>query len=71
MPATFDPTKNQWTKAAAIASLTDNSGGTADDTVQAIGASYSQAEVRNNLADLTAKVNAILTALRSAGIMAS
>lgn len=55
----------------AIASLTDSSGGTANDTVEAIGATYSQSEVRNNFADVTAKVNAILAALRNHGVIAS
>jgi predicted RecA/RadA family phage recombinase len=55
----------------AIASLTDNSGGTADDTIAAIGGTYSQTEVRNAVADLAAKVNAILAALRAQGIIAS
>lgn len=65
----FDTTKNQYAPAAAITSLTDSSGGTANDTVQAIGGVFSQAEIANNFADLTAKVNAILAALRSAGII--
>lgn len=55
---------------AAIVSLTDSSGGTANDTVQAIGGTYSQSEVANNFADVTAKINAILVALRAAGIVA-
>ena len=59
-----DPADNTWARSAAIASLTDNSGGTASDTIPAISAAYSQAEVRNSLASLTAKVNAILAALR-------
>jgi hypothetical protein len=67
----YDPTKNAWATSAAIASLTDSSGGTADNTIAAIGATYSQAEVRDGLADLAAKVNAILAALRAAGIVAS
>lgn len=57
------------TQASAIANLTDSSGGTANDTVQAVGGSYSQAEVANNFADLSAKINAILNAIRGAGII--
>lgn len=50
------------------AALTDNSGGSANDTVQAIGGSYTQAEVANNFADVVAKINALradVTALRN------
>jgi hypothetical protein len=39
------------------AGLTDSSGGTANTTVQAIGGSYTQAEVANNFADVTAAIN--------------
>lgn len=45
-------------KAAAV--LTDNSGGTAADTIAAIGGTYSQTEVANAIASLAAKVNALL-----------
>lgn len=37
--------------------LTDSSGGTANTTVQAIGGSYTQAEVANDIADLAAAIN--------------
>lgn len=50
------------------AALTDNSGGTANDTIQDLGATYTEAEVANNFADVTAKVNALradVTALRT------
>ena len=50
--------------AAAIADLADNSGGTASDTVP-----VSDAGSRDAVASLTAKVNAILSALRAAGII--
>ena len=43
--------------------LTDSSGGTAADTIAAIGATYNQAEVRNAVASLAAKFNAILQQL--------
>jgi hypothetical protein len=69
-PVPHDPADNTYARAAAIASLTDNSGGTANNTLEAIGAVYSQTEVRNNFADLAAKVNAILQALRDAEIIA-
>jgi hypothetical protein len=46
-----------------VSTLTDNSGGTASDTIGIIGATYSQPEVRNAIASLSAKINAILNAL--------
>ncbi len=68
---TFDASKNRWAASAAIADLGGSSGGTADGSMQAISATYTQAEVANNFAELQAKVNAILAALRAAGIIAS
>lgn len=53
---------------SAIVSLTDNSGGTAADTIAAIGGTYSQTEVRNAIASLAAKINAINTALQAAQV---
>lgn len=49
--------------AGDVTDLTDNSGGTAADTIAAIGATYDQDEVRNAIASLAAKINAIITAL--------
>ena len=43
-----------------VTDLTDNSGGTAADTIAAIGATYDQDEVRNAVASLAAKINEIL-----------
>jgi hypothetical protein len=40
--------------------LTDNSTGTASDTIAAIGATYNQDQVRNAVASLAAKVNLLL-----------
>lgn len=40
--------------------LTDNSGGTAADTIAAIGAAYNQGEVRNAIASLAAKINNLI-----------
>ena len=51
--------------AASIADLTDNSGGTASDVVP-----VSDAGSRDAVASLTAKVNAVLAALRAANIIA-
>lgn len=55
-------------KSAAITPLTDNGGGTADDTLAALTGSYVQATMQNNQADMTAKINAIIAALKAAGI---
>lgn len=51
---------------AAIASLTDSTTGTAGDTLNDTTAS-----VKDDIASLAAKVNAILAALRAHGIVAS
>lgn len=40
-----------------LTSLTDNSGGTANTTLQDIGSSFTEAEVANNFADLAAWLN--------------
>ena len=86
------PTFSKWgiqgeVQAAVVAALTDSSGGTANDTVQALTdpadtpASADALrddlvanlipQLRNNYADLAAKTNAILTALKNAKLMAS
>lgn len=44
---------------ADLVDLTDNSGGTAADTIAAIGATYDQAEVRNAVASMAAKINSL------------
>lgn len=43
-----------------IVELVDNSGGTADGTIAAISATYVQAEVRDAIADIAAKVNSLI-----------
>lgn len=43
------------------AALTDSTTGTADGTVADVGASFSQSTLNNNFADLTAKVNYLLS----------
>lgn len=55
--------------AAGQVALTDSSGGTASDTIAAIGATYTQAEVRNAVASLAAKVNTLRTALVNLGLI--
>lgn len=59
------------TQNSAITDLTDNSGGTAADTIAAIGAAYDQDEVRNAIASLAAKVNELNAALQAAQITES
>jgi hypothetical protein len=72
------------TQASAIVALTDNSAGTANDTIQALPDptdTPATADIlrddlvavfipalRNNIADLTAKINTIITALQGVGI---
>jgi len=46
-----------------VTSLTDNSGGSASDTIAAIGGTYSQTEVQNAVASLAAKINAVISAM--------
>jgi len=53
-----------------IGALTDNSGGTAGATIAAIGATYSQTEVRNAVASLAAKINLLEQALEDAQVTA-
>ena len=53
----------------AVASLTDSSGGTASDTIAVIGGTYDQAEVRNAVASLAAKIEALQVLLRDAGLL--
>lgn len=55
---------------AAITSLTDNTGGTATDTLADTPGAYSEAYVADSLASLAAKVNAILAALKREDMIA-
>lgn len=52
-----------------VASLTDNSGGAASDTIADVPAAYTEATLANQIASLAAKINAILAALREARII--
>lgn len=59
---------------AAVASLTDSTGGTADGTLAAVPSDTlvnNAAAANNNFADVNAKLDAILSALRSAGLIAT
>jgi hypothetical protein len=57
----FDATR---ASLANLVALTDSSGGTASDTIAAIGGTYSQAEVRNAVASLAAKINALAARIK-------
>ncbi len=79
--------RNNGTQASAVPDLTDNSAGTADDTIQALtdpadAPASADAlrddlvanlipELRNNIADLTAKVNDLIAAVRGGGLVSS
>jgi len=67
IPGTFFKKANSFD--GPIAQLTDNSGGTASDTIAAIGSTYNQNEVRNAVASLAAKVNYILGVLKEKGLV--
>ena len=71
--ATLDSSGNvdaaQFVTATAITDLTMTVG-TADGTVADVGSSFSQTTLNNNLRDIGEKVNAILAALRAAGVVA-
>ena len=55
---------------AAIASLTDSTGGTPDGTLDAISGSGADAGINKNFAELHAKLDAVLVALRAYGVIA-
>lgn len=59
-----------------LTALTDSSGGTANTTIQAIGGSYTQAEVANDFADVALAINlnrsnAVAMALEAVGTIAA
>jgi hypothetical protein len=56
-------------QAATVTALT-NANGTGDNTIADVGSSFSQTTLNNNFRDLSDKVNAIITALKNAGLMA-
>ncbi len=67
----YDASANKWATSAAVTSLTDSSGGTPSDTIADVPAAYNEANNANAVASLAGKVNAILAALRAAGLIAS
>lgn len=58
-------------KSAAIAALTDSSGGTAGDTLPAIGGTYDQGDVADSIATLAAQIESLRAALEAAGLIES
>lgn len=56
---------------SAIASLTDSTGGSTDGTLAAISGSGADSDINNNFAELNSKVDAILSALRTHGLIAT
>jgi len=65
----WDSADNTAARSAAIVSLTDSSGGTAGNTIVDVPAAYTEGTLANQIASLTAKVNAILVAMREAEII--
>lgn len=60
LAADYDQTQ-QVVSAADATTLTDNSGGSASDTIAVIGVAYSQAEVANAIASIVDEVNKLKT----------
>lgn len=56
--------------ATAPTALTDNSGGTADQTISAAGATYNQAGTNNTRADIAERINTFRSGQVTAGRMA-
>jgi hypothetical protein len=52
-----------------VTALTDNSGGTASDTLPAITGSYVEATIETTVASLAAKINELISVLTDAGLM--
>jgi hypothetical protein len=69
MPPTWDEDDLMWTPGAAIPNLTD-AFGTADGTVADATAAFVQGIINDNFQEMTTKINAILTALRAANLIA-
>ena len=66
-PAATTSTAGVVKKAASVPNLTDNSGGTSDGNT--IAAVTDNTTAANAVATLAAKINALQTALRNAGIL--
>jgi hypothetical protein len=59
------------TQAPRLNPLTDSTGGIVSDVLPNVGTSFSQATLNNNFASLSAKVDALITALKRHGLMSS
>jgi hypothetical protein len=57
------------TQAIAIAPLADGTTGIASNMVADVGPTHSQTQLDNNFAALTAKVNALIAALKRYGLL--
>lgn len=53
------------TAVQALVALTDSSGGTPSNTIVDVPGTYTEATLANQLASLTAKVNAIIAAIKT------
>lgn len=51
--------------ATNITVLTDNSGGTASDTIADVPGSYTEATLANQIASMTAKINALIAVVNA------
>lgn len=61
----IDTNTSAKTQITALVALTDNSGGTPSDTIADVPGTYTEATLANQIASLTAKVNAIIAALKA------
>lgn len=64
----YDEDRNRWARGGAVTNLAGTTG-TADGTLDDVGASFNQGTLNNNFKELSTKVNQILAALRSAGVI--
>lgn len=68
-PSVFDEDTGAYAHGAAIPNLTI-AAGSADNALADVGSAFNQATLNNNFADIGTKLNLILAALRSRGIIA-
>lgn len=57
-------------RGAAIVSLTNSTGGSTDDDVSDVGASFNQTTLNNNFAEVTVKINDLITRMETANLLA-
>lgn len=70
MAKTLGPALEFKTLGTALTALT-HSVGTADGTVDDVGGSFNQTTLNNNFKELTTHINAIIVALKGAGVMST